>query len=425
MIKKCFAAVLAGWALSLGIALSAHAAAMEVLSPALENLAADTCMVKSGLICTDICFEKSDFELAVGCSVDAITITALPPQSSGTLMIGNAPAAVNQSVSAANLSLLRFIPANNCSESTFRFKAGGEYSMECAIKYLTSVNFAPEVNPGVTAASLWTQRDISIYGSLDGNDPEGDAMTFEITKYPESGLLTLVNTASGDYKYTPYDGFIGTDTFSYMVRDEYGNYSAEQTVTVKIEKPVSELVFADMEEHWAHNAALVMVSSNAMGVTSADGKIYFNPDENITRENFLVTVMKALGAGEIEPCDTVFADNSAISEENKGYIDRAYHLGVISGIRENGKLYFKPENEITRAEAAVILNAILGVDAPDSVPVFADNSSVPAWAQSSLYALNSAGILNGTGSGYLSPSASLSRAQTAQILLTIKNLYER
>ncbi len=403
---------------------TAHASSAHLLSPALQNLASEACMVKSGLIFTDVCFDKSDFDHGVGCSVDEITITALPPQASGTLMIGNAPAAVNQSVSAANLNYLRFIPASGCLESTFRFKAEGEYSMACAIRFVTSVNYAPTTAGATAAVSLWTQRDISVYGTLMGNDPEGDPLTFEITEYPTSGLLSLTNTASGDYKYTPYDGFTGTDAFTYVVSDAYGNYSAPQTVKVEVETPVTELVFADMDEHWAHNAALVMVAGNAMDIKSEGGRVYFKPDEQMNRENFLVTVMKALGAGEVKSVDTVFADNARISEENRGYIARAYELGVIRGISENGKLYFKPENPITRAEAAVILNAIIGADSPNSVPVFADNSDVPAWAKSSLYALNSEGIMNGTGSGYLSPAETLNRAQTAQMLLTIQKLYE-
>ncbi|MBE6599242.1 MAG: hypothetical protein E7638_07360, partial [Ruminococcaceae bacterium] len=122
-----FAAGLLGAAMSVCLTSPAHAAAAEILSPALENLSAEVCMVKSGLVCTDVCFDASDFTHGVGCPVDSITITALPPQSSGTLMIGNAPAAVNQTVSAANLNFLRFVPGENCLSSTFRFKAEGEY----------------------------------------------------------------------------------------------------------------------------------------------------------------------------------------------------------------------------------------------------------------------------------------------------------
>ncbi|MBO5126135.1 MAG: S-layer homology domain-containing protein, partial [Clostridia bacterium] len=38
--------------------------------------------------------------------------------------------------------------------------------------------------------------------------------------------------------------------------------------------------------------------------------------------------------------------------------------------------------------------------------------------------LSDAGIFTGTGAGNLSPNASLSRAQTAQILLTVKKYIE-
>ena len=191
-----------------------------------------------------------------------------------------------------------------------------------------------------------------------------------------------------------------------------------------MDKPVTDLVFADMNEHWAHNAALVMVAENSMDIKSAAGKIYFAPEEKMTREEFLVTVMKALGADEIPTCDTVFADNQKISAENRGYVNRAYQLGIVRGSTENGGRFFHPTDEITRAEAAVIINAILGLDSPDTVPVFADSAAVPVWAQSSLYALHHAGILNGNGAGYLSSAEPISRAQTAQILLSIKNLYE-
>ena len=84
---------------------------------------------------------------------------------------------------------------------------------------------------------------------------------------------------------------------------------------------------------------------------------------------------------------------------------------------------FKPDEKITRAEAAVILNSIIGAGEPDTIPVFLDNSAVPAWAKSSIYALTNEGIFKGTGEGNISPNAVLSRAQTAEILLCVKKTY--
>lgn len=402
-----------------------------MLSPGFMNLAEEFTMVKSGLANGEICFTAEDFAKALGTASDSITVTALPPASAGKLLLGDAPVLANQIISRGALHKLRFVPGTDCTEASFRFKSGGEYSVGCLLRYTDSVNLAPAVtsasadrNAVQTSAGpeLWTQRDIAVYGSLASSvrDPEGDPLLFEITRYPENGILRLTNPQNGDYCYTPCDGVTGEDSFSYTVRDEWGNYSAEVSVVVEIDKAAADLVFADMDGHWAHNAAIVMAAENVMDIETSGGSLYFRPDEEISREDFLVTVMKSLGAGEIEPCTTVFADHSDISPEATGYINRAYNLGIIKGVPENGNLYFRPAGAITRAEAAVILNAILGAEEPETVPVFADQSSVPAWAQGSLYALSNAGIFSGTGAGNLSPNASLSRAQTAQILLTVK-----
>jgi len=398
-----------------------------MLSPALMNLSADCGMVKSGLVAGEISFTAEDFTRALGTEPASVTITALPPQSSGTLYLGDAPVLANQIISRDSLHKLTFVPAKDCTEASFRFKSGGEYSIDCVLRYTDSVNLAPVLlrsydTPYAVETALWTQQDISTYGSLSStvSDPEGDALTFEITRYPENGLLRLTNPSSGDYCYTPCDGVTGEDSFSYVVRDEWGNYSEEASVLIDIDKAAADLVFADMDGHWAHNAALVMAAENAMEVDTVGGALYFRPNDEISREDFLVTVMKALGAGEAEPCMTVFADHTAMEPESTGYVARAYNLGIIKGVQEDDGLYFRPANSITRAEAAVILNAILGIEEPDTVPVFADTQSVPAWARGSLYALSDAGIFTGTGAGNLSPNASLSRAQTAQILLTVK-----
>ena len=402
-----------------------------MLSPALVNLSADHTMVKSGLVAGTISFTAEDFARAVGAEPSTVTITALPPQSSGTLYLGDAPVLANQILSRASLHKLTFVPAQDCTEASFRFKSGGEYTMDCVLRYTDSANLAPTIVRSGTAqdaveTALWTQRDIAAYGSLSStvSDPEGDALTFEITRYPENGLLRLTNPASGDYCYTPCDGVTGEDSFSYVVRDEWGNYSEEASVLIDIDKAAADLVFADMDGHWAHNAALVMAAENAMEVDAVGGELYFRPNDEISREDFLVTVMKALGAGEAEPCMTVFADHTDMEPESTGYVARAYNLGIIKGVQESDGLYFHPTSGITRAEAAVILNAIIGAEEPETVPVFADHQSVPAWARGSLYALSDVGIFTGTGAGNLSPNASLSRAQTAQILLTVKKYIE-
>ncbi len=397
-----------------------------ILSPAMRILSEDEVMIKSGLVSGDISFTKEDFDRAVGVENDYITITALPPAEDGVLYYASAPVSVNQVIGAGSLDKLTFRGKAGVESSTFRFKSGGEYSICCQLLYTDSPNSAPTAKELSSAVPVWTQVDISSYGTLSGSDPEGDPIVYEILKYPEKGILHLTNMESGDYVYTPCDGVTGKDEFIYVVRDCYGNYSAAQKVSVEIEKKAADLTLADMEAHWAYNAALVMIADEAMDVRSVGGELYFDPDDEISREEFVVTVMKSLGSGKVEPKTTKFADDVDISAEAKGYIAAAAELGIVKGSVEDGVVVFKPKDSITRAEAAVILNSIIGAAEPgdDAVPTFADGSAVPAWAKGSIYALSNAGVFKGTGGGYISPNAVLSRGETAQILLVTKQLYQ-
>jgi hypothetical protein len=99
----------------------------------------------------------------------------------------------------------------------------------------------------------------------------------------------------------------------------------------------------------------------------------------------------------------------------KGYVNAAYELGYVSGSLSNGVLSFLPDESITRAQAAVILAEMLGVSDAAVTPTFADQSEIPVWARDAICSLNAAGIM-GTESGYITPTAHLTRAQTAQML---------
>jgi len=428
MHKKTYrflsAGILTGFLLAAGgFALPVQALGTAVLSPGMNCLSSACDMIQTGLFSADICFTREDFADAIGYTPASVTITSLPPAGEGTLYFGTLPVSVNQKISGTNLSLLRFVPAEGCTGSSFRFRGDNAYSHSCTLRFTETVNQSPVTDSG-TALPVWTQQNLSVWGSLPGSDPDGDTVRFEIVSAPVMGLLTLTNAAAGEYRYTPYENALGSDVFSYQIRDSYGNYSPVRTVEISVEKAACDIVFSDMSDHWAQNAAVVMVADSAMDVFSENGQIFFRPDDAVTREEYLVTVMKALGAGEIEPCSTVFADENRMDPESTGYIHRAYTLGIVRGSEEGGTPVFRPDDSITRAEAAVILNAILGAETPDVVPTFADTSAIPAWASPSLYALNSLGILRGTGDGCLSPDTTLSRAQTAQMLLTVKKLLQ-
>ena len=81
---------------------------------------------------------------------------------------------------------------------------------------------------------LTTYRNVCVGGQLSAVDPEGDAMTFEITTQPSKGTVEL--TDDGRFVYTPDTNRKGRDYFGYRAVDETGARSQEATVIIKIEK---------------------------------------------------------------------------------------------------------------------------------------------------------------------------------------------
>ena len=392
-----------------------------LLSPALEVISRDNGMVKTGLLYSGVRFSREDFADALGAEPSSITFTSLPPAADGALYLSSSPVSVNQTVSRANLDLLVFRPADGVRETSFTFSPDRTYTVECVVKLKAEANRTP-VAGGATAAVMTTQRDVSCFGTLTGYDPDGDEIAFEVTRYPERGLFTMLDAGTGTFCYTPYEGIEGVDSFSYRVKDCFGGYSGEAKVTVKTVKRESEIVLADMVGHWGENAAISAVAQKAMSVVKRGGEYYFEPDGVMSREDFLVTVMKALGADGLSPARTAFADDADISSGASGYVAAAYRVGIIGGKKIDGETYFKPDEPVTRSEAAVIVNRIVGDRREASLPQTADRDAVPAWAADDVSALFASGVLNGAG-GMIDPKGTVTRAEAAQIVYNVKNLY--
>ncbi len=395
------------------------------LSPALEIISETKSMTKAGLLFSDVRFKEEDFKAALGVSPTSVIFTSLPSEADGTLYLSTRPVSVNQTVSRANLDLLRFVPTGEVRETSFRFTTDRTYTVACYIKFTGEVNRAPTTAAGdafSTVSLITTERDITCYGALTGSDPDGDALTFEITKYPEHGLLSLTNAASGEFSYTPFEGQVGADSLSYRVFDEYGNYSDEAVVTIRTSKRSTAIELSDMDGHPGENAALAAVGTRAMEVTERNGEYLFEPDDSVSREDYLVAVMKALGAKDLSPVRTVFADDAEISDEASGYVAAAYRIGIVSGEDGNGSVFFRPDEPVTRAEAAVILNRIIGDKRAASLPSASDAAEVPEWAESDVAVMLAAGVMN-RPDGLIDPAGGVTRAETAQMVYNVRNLY--
>lgn len=386
-------------------------------------------MAKSAMVGNKIIFSANDFEKNLNLSeISSITITSLPSISDGCLCLGDVLVNVGQTISRENISLLNYrAGSNDIKEGEFRFKANdNEYEMACKLYFLSRENSAPTLSmEDERTFNVSTHQTVTLYGKISGYDSDGDDLKYEIVTYAKNGAINLDNK-TGEYTYTPIGAYFGEDKFEYVAVDKYGNYSNSRTVMLTVEKMKTDIVYSDMNKNPAHHAALTMTEKGIMSGNTIGETTYFMPDKSVSRIDFLVMLMHAIGVNNVENVfDTGFDDDDEIPASMKGYVYKARNLGIVNGsVDAMGNYYFYPNKEITRAEAALIVNNIVNGNAPTIKPTFADKNDIPAWAQDAIYALNDLGILVSNNGEYL-PSANITRAQTAQMLYNLMEYIDR
>ena len=391
---------------------------------AADVVAADVNMIKTGLLGHKISFTDGDFKSALALAdFDTITITEIPLSTEGTLLLGGRRVGKGRVIKRKNLGALVFIPASDTvTECKFKFTvdgyAGGA-EIECILKFIDKVNYAPEaVGDTMSASSVSTQQSISVWGNLGATDPEGDAIEYIIVSYPKRGSLALTEKSSGRYCYTPSSGFKGKDKFTYVARDEYGNYSKPMTVSVKVSERMCDTVYRDMEEREEYNAAVAMTAMGVMSGVQLGDDLYFKPDDSVTRAEFVAMVMKCAGIkADSSLTKTYFDDDDSISPSLKGYIATAQRTGLVVGDFKDGKLLFSPNEEITRYEAAKILATVIGAGNEGEESVFAGDGEIPVWARAGVYAMCSLGVFDISDTSSLTDR--ITRADVAEYLYRI------
>ena len=210
------------------------------VSTGLSILAEQSPMAKAGLCGSPVSFSEKDFGRAMNlASIESVTVTRVPSPEEGELRLGNVVVNNAQTISASALSDLTYVSAKGgVRYSSFLFTVNDSpVEMRCEVFLLNAVNHAPTALEASDAAlSVSTSANKTLTGELPSYDPDGDVTTVEIVSYPESGILILTDAQKGTYTYTPYPDRTGRDSFTYVVRDPYGNYSAATTVSLQIVK---------------------------------------------------------------------------------------------------------------------------------------------------------------------------------------------
>lgn len=112
--------------------------------------------------------------------------------------------------------------------------------------------------------------------------------------------------------------------------------------------------FTDIANHWAEDA---IVTAAAHGIVSGYNANSFGPDNNITREQMAVMIVKAAQLNENGE-GKQFIDNDKVSSWAAQAVAIASQHKIIAGYPDNS---FKPQGEATRAEAATVIVKALQV----------------------------------------------------------------
>jgi predicted MPP superfamily phosphohydrolase len=181
----------------------------------------------------------------------------------------------------------------------------------------------------------------------------------------------------------------------------------------------AQRIFKDMEKFgWADEAVGALT---AKGIVSGTSKSTFSPEENITRADFIVMLVKALGLStDIENnFDDVGSDSYYYD-----YVGIARVLDIASGTDEN---LFSPQDKLFRQDMAVMAMKALkaaGIDMQDGeeadINGFKDASDISGYAVKAIGALAREGILKGDGSA-VNPMVPLTRAEAAVVIYKMCN----
>lgn len=260
---------------------------------------------------------------------------------------------------------------------------------------------------------LKTYKNVSVGGKLSAFDPDGGALSFEISTQPVKGEIEL--SEDGSFVYTPAENKKGRDYFGYRATDEQGNSSQEATVIIKIEKQKKAVFYPELHGTADEYAATALSEAEIFTGEQLCGVYSFEADREVRRGEFLSMCMTLSGEPIVSSVmSTKYNDDSSIPGWMKPYVATASIMGVEPMSAGSS---FAPDEVITRQEAAVMLNSVLGLSPVSYISL--DESMDGELAQACAN-LQACGIFDGAAT-----ADTLTRREAAHMLVNALDMTEK
>ncbi len=200
----------------------------------------------------------------------------------------------------------------------------------------------------------------------------------ELIELPE-GTVTTSSAIKIKESIVVYDIING-----YVTGYEDGTFRPDRNITrAEIAQLLSGIIFnegtndfelTDISGQWYTEAVEKIVK---LGIMQGQGNGVFGPDKNMTRQDFAIAIVNMLDTSAAGNEDVSFTDIE--NSYGKSSIEYLASIGVINGY-EDGT--FRPNGEITRAEAVAMINRLLAENLADvqaDASLFSDLSE--HWAE--------------------------------------------
>jgi N-acetylmuramoyl-L-alanine amidase len=165
----------------------------------------------------------------------------------------------------------------------------------------------------------------------------------------------------------------------------------------------------DITGHWAETTIRNFITK---GYVSGYSDGTFKPDNSITRAEFITIINKIFSY--TQEADISFTDVKS-SDWYYKEVRKAVSKGYVTGYSDNT---FKPTNPVTREEAAVIVSRVKGLKAnsTSNLSKFKDAQDISSWAKEYVDAVVAAGYITGYEDSTFKPKNNVTRAEAVVIL---------
>ena len=352
------------------------------------------------------CFSGADFQE----EVVGICITDLPDPGAGTVLLGTRVVRPGDILTAEQLSMLTFSPlwTEEDRDAVVTYLPIFENRVAEEASTTIAIHGKQDKAPVAEDSAIETYKNLENGGKLKVSDPEGQKLTFTVTRQPKRGTVEV--REDGSFTYTPKKNKVGVDSFTYTATDPAGNVSREATVTIQIVKPTDAAMYTDTAGTDCQFTAEWLKNTGIFAGEQLGDNCCFNPERAVTRGEFLAMTMKALGlAGDEQAEATGFEDECP--GWLKPYLAAAQRSGLVRGYATETGAEFRAHQPITGAEAASMVS--LALDLPSAV--ISEDRELPVWAATALATVNDHGIV-------FSNTDTVTRAQAANALYTAVQL---